>query len=163
MAHFNKQHCKHYETHHGIACCGPNRSLARWLVVIVALTVGCGEPSNRTSVTGRVTLDGEPLTEGGVSTKIDGGRGSSGQIQPDGTFELGHPADGPGAALGTHRVTVTAFNVDAGALDDDSVEISGPIRSLVPIRYSSPKTSGLSFEVTADGENDFTLELKSRS
>ena len=131
------------------------------LASLITGAIGCSDSGGRERVTGRVTLDGKPLAEGTVSTKLEKGRGSSGQIQPDGTFTLGHPADGPGAALGTHSVSVVAIEGGTERLDDEEVEISGQIRSLVPLKYNSPRTSGLTIEVTAGGENNFTLELKS--
>jgi len=77
------------------------------VVIAFALVVGCGSKSDRPdlgSVTGTVTLDGVPLTNGAVVFKPEGLRSSRGFTDAEGNYELIYLRDIRGAALGEHRV-----------------------------------------------------------
>jgi hypothetical protein len=117
--------------------------------------VGCGSAApNVVPVHGKVTLNGQPLTTGRVMTMPVAGRGAGGEIQQDGAFELTTPEFGAGATPGVHKVAVRAYD-NAGVTDLET----GSGKSLVPERYGNPETSGLTIDVTANGENAPTLEL----
>ena len=126
-------------------------------------TAGCGNDGPPTAkVSGTVTLDGDPLPFGSVVFSPPDGRAASGAIQSDGSFTLGTFTDGDGAVLGRHQVAVIARK----KLDDSSPGAPmaprfGP--SLIPELYSDSATSGLSFEVTAEGDNVYSIELSSQA
>jgi hypothetical protein len=77
-------------------------------------------------------------------------------IHEDGTFVLGTYEEDDGAVAGRHVVafippTPPNYNPDAGP----------PPRMLHP-RFESHDSSGLDFEVSADGPNDIVLEVSKR-
>jgi hypothetical protein len=101
-------------------------------------------------------------------------RFGSGQSDADGHFQLTTFSPGDGAVIGENVVTVTKREKpaggpgmpidpaggDAAAMDGafDREATGAPARSVIPSRYSSPKTTGLKRDVVA-GENDFEIEL----
>jgi hypothetical protein len=105
-------------------------------------------------VSGKVTLDGQPMKHGHVGTIPSVGRGAHGDIQPDGTFELHTYANGDGARVGTHKVGVAAY--DANAPRGPESEYG---KLLVPKPYTNPETSGLTLDVPADGLENVELKL----
>jgi hypothetical protein len=126
-------------------------------IASLSLTLGCGgASSNMAPVKGKITLDGAPLKTGVVSTIPTAGRGAKGGINADGTFELGTNSENDGASVGLHKVAVLAFDKSAG--QGAEAERGKP---LVPDRYLSPESSGLTIDVKAGEENVVTLELTS--
>jgi hypothetical protein len=107
-------------------------------------------------VKGKVLLDNQPLTKGGVVTLPLAGRGAHGVIQPDGTFELSTYGKGDGASLGPHKVAVAAYEGEALGPEADRGKL------LVPKHYTNPDSSGLMIDVTEDGPNEPVLELSSK-
>lgn len=135
----------------------PNVTWTGALLTLIALAVaGCGGSGlELADVSGKVLLNGQPLSKGSVVTVPPAGRGSFGILQPDGTFEL---ASGrlPGAQVGTHKVSIVAFENGGGQGAE-----SQQGKSLVPERYNNPESSGLTLEVKSDEENSPVFELKS--
>lgn len=91
--------------------CDVKQSLHTFSLIFLggAVLVGCG--SNRPSlapVSGRVTIDGQPVKVGRVMFYPTQGRPASGPIQPDGSYELTTFEANDGAMLGSHRVTIQA-------------------------------------------------------
>ncbi|MBN2296171.1 MAG: hypothetical protein JXM70_27315 [Pirellulales bacterium] len=124
---------------------------------------GCGgtDRLSTAKVSGLVTLDGKPLSKGTVVFTPAAGRAATGKIQPDGTFVLGTYATSDGAVLGKHQVAVVARETKSRQGGDPAAPpITGP--SLIPERYSNSATSGLTFEVTDDGKNEFNIQLSSK-
>ncbi|WP_428306932.1 hypothetical protein [Lacipirellula sp.] len=130
--------------------------LAIHLTLFAALTsFGCGGSGpSLAPVSGKVLLDGQPLTTGQVLTQPTAGRGANGAIQSDGTFTLSSGRE-PGAMVGTHQVAVVAYEVGASTSPE-----APQGKLLVPQRYTSAENSGLTIEVSS-GENTPTLELTS--
>lgn len=144
--------------------------MGRWegtlagLAMLVVVAAGCGggvDLPNRAKVSGRVTLDGQPVTRGTVVFTPDNTRGTTGppaygQIGPDGKYELTTDRSGrggDGAVVGFHKVAVQARE------DVMPGEIA---RLLVPTRYEDPDRSGLTGEVKAGQPNEINLELRSK-
>ncbi len=129
----------------------PPSLFALWLlacVFIVAGLCGCrdGRPT-RVRVSGRVLVDGEPLTHGHVRFVPEGARPSGGIVDSDGRFTLTCYDGQDGAVLGTHRVEVSASEI-----------VEGGIRWHAPTKYNRFATSGL--EVQIDGPtHDLELHL----
>lgn len=136
------------------------RSLPVLTLVFLATTmVGCGGPSyelETAPVSGKVTLDGVPLTEGMVQMLPSKGRMAKALIRPDGSFVLSTYGNGDGAQVGKFPVTVSMLLRDGmeGASKQSSVRI--------PRRYSRPATSGLEIDVRAGETNQVELALTSK-
>ena len=141
------------------------------LVCLIAVGCGPGGPQLGT-VTGRVTLDGQPVTNGLVTfTPVEGGRAASGKTDASGQYEL-VGVGGRGAVVGQHRVTVTTLPEAAAvaemssdsaeyekqAMGDTSAYDSARVEELIPARYNT--TSELTEEVKA-GSNVIDLVLTS--
>lgn len=96
---------------------------------LVAGIAGCGEDFRKevAPVTGTVTCDGAPVTEGyvyftpklqpGADPKTSG-KGASAYIQPDGTYTLTTYEEGDGAIMGEHVVHIERLAPE----DDESPE-----------------------------------------
>jgi hypothetical protein len=148
----------------------------RWLVVrplmvprfsasavVAVLLAGCGgEPYKIAPVSGRVTLNGQPLANAAVlfqpvATKDNAnpGPGSGGITGADGRYALrlvGSNRDG--AVVGKHKVQITMAGKDDPA-DDRPRKKSGPA---LPRRYHGKDTK-LDCDVPAGGTDsaDFAL------
>jgi hypothetical protein len=128
------------------------------MVLVTALLAGCSGP-NDASVSGTVTLDGQPLTTGNVSFYPDGGSGApaNGQIDSSGRYSLSTGTDA-GLAPGKYVAVVIATKEPPQQYDAKGGEI--PPIVITPAKYTDTSTSDLRFEVKA-GKNDITLALQS--
>jgi hypothetical protein len=128
-------------------------------LLLVSLLLGCGPDLDLPplqKVSGVVTLDGVPVTRGTVQFQPDSSQGASGPsangtIGPDGRYEL-VTAGQPGAVIGKHQVLVEA----RAEPKDETDTLPAP---LVPEKYFTFSTSGLTKEVTAAAPNEINLEL----
>lgn len=133
--------------------------MSRLAVALLFLSVavaGCEGPTGPpfAKVTGKVTLDGKPLSDGNVFFFPEReGQSSYGGIQSDGSYEL-YCVEQPGAVVGRHRVSVEGPQPIS---DPNAVQPKNP----VPERYSLPETSGIVKEVT-NSDNVINLELTSK-
>lgn len=126
------------------------RMVAASVLAVVACH-GCNSRSEPEAypVSGRVTVEGSPLTQGTIRFVPASGRPATSAIGPDGSFNLGLPRVGgvgidEGIPPGAYRVTVAASEV----IDAEAEEV----RWLAPRRYADFRTSGL--EVNVDGPLD---------
>ncbi|MEM7314373.1 MAG: carboxypeptidase-like regulatory domain-containing protein [Planctomycetota bacterium] len=146
------------------------RTIVIAAVFSVSVLSGCGS-SKTGSVTGKVTLDGQPVSEASIAFRPkDGGRMSTGETNAQGEYTLTCYERGDGAIPGDHVVTVTKFEeskvkVPEGA-DELAVEFAASKKRqpktkwLVPEKYSEKETSGLTFTVER-GRNTADFDLKS--
>ncbi len=135
---------------------------------------GCGDGAGLGTVTGQVTMDGQPLANVMVTfVPIGGGNASTGVTDASGQYQLVHPA-GRGAEIGTHTVRVTTVQSEAGTSVDvptdseeymrtqmggqDYAQASRSVEETIPARYNT--RSELTHEVTA-GRNVIDLTLTS--
>lgn len=121
--------------------------------------VGCqsGALPNSVAVSGRVTLDGQPLERGMVRFAPDGqGHPALGAIDA-GRFTMKATASSPGVVRGTYRVSIVCR--EAEVMDAEG-KFPQP-KSLIPERYEDCDTSGLAIEVTAP-IRDLVFELSSK-
>lgn len=121
-----------------------------WVLLGMAVLSLCGCSDGRPErvpVSGKVTIDGQPLTSGFVRLVPDDARPSVGRIQEDGSFTLTTFTKKDGSVPGTHRVAVVAY---------DEANPS-QLRWLVPRKYSHAKTSDLTVDI--DGPTD-ALEIE---
>lgn len=118
---------------------------------------GSGSPDDRPdlgTVTGTVTMNGEPLPGVEVTFVPEEGRPSVGRTESDGTYELTYIRDIKGAKIGNHQVRIHTIHETTS--DRDGGE---PPEETIPDRYNTETT--LTAEVTAgDNKIDFPLESK---
>lgn len=134
-------------------------SCCRYLApVIIIVIVGCGQKSDLGQVHGTVKLNGQPLTSGTVQFLPDAGRPAKGEIQSDGTYELGTLGTADGAQIGSHRVAIVAY--EASNDNRPAYQSRAANKPLVPSRYMSAGTSQLKFDVQA-GKNQADFDLTS--
>lgn len=112
-------------------------------------------------VTGKVTLDGKPLSGGGVTFQpiaaagsTSAGRGSVAYCDGEGNFTLKTIDGHPGAVVGAHRVRIYGPRNKIASADDTS---SGATAEIVPAIYNIQST--LTFDVPVDGSDDADFEL----
>lgn len=166
----------------------------RQRLVIVAITLvalaGCGASGRPTlyKVTGKVTLNGQPL--GGAAVAFhpanpeSTARGAMARTQDDGSFVLGTFSNDDGAVAGEYAVTVTKTKFKAG-LDTKSLTMGPPREGAppgndayarmmigprpesateqaadVPEKYGSKATTDLRAVVANDSPNKFNFDLK---
>ncbi len=130
---------------------------ALWL--IAPLTAGCGNSDTgpkRVYVTGTITIDGEPLSQGMVSffpdESVPGGHSATAHLQPDGTYSLGTFEPEDGVIPGRFRVAVLSYESDFE---------TGESTPLIPERYLSVDESGLTAHVLAEPEHQvFNFQLQ---
>ena len=137
----------------------PLRSANVWLMLMVS-AVGCGESGPQLApVSGRVTLDGDPLAVAEITFQPDAGAAGSasyGRTDPSGRYELLYSRKKKGALVGPHTVRIRA-----------ATELTGPggesiVRAqLVPPHYNAE--SELRRDIEPDGENTFNFELTSEA
>lgn len=120
---------------------------------ILPLLSGCDAQIETYLVHGMVVYpDGKPLTKGTVEFEVQGLKKAvtaSGDINSDGTFQLGTYEVNDGAIAGTHRVAVIAdYEIGTG------IERPGLIPPpILNPKFSEFNTSGLEFEVKPSPNN----------
>ncbi len=126
--------------------CGLRYSYCLLLIVLVG---GCGKSGEQVApVSGRVTLDGQPLGTADILFQPgDMKPPSSGRTDKDGRYTLGYKRGVPGALVGQHLVRI-AVNTDI---------THGP--QTVPPRYNTQ--SELKREVELGKQNVIDFELTS--
>jgi len=122
-----------------------------WVACLCGVTglVGCGGGPRLESVSGKVTLQGSPLTAGIVTFTPDASKGNTskltafGKIGEGGSYTI--VTDGKdGAAAGWYKVSVST---DMPPMD---APIGKPAASItLNPKYKNPETSGLAIEVVA--------------
>jgi len=138
-------------------------------VLLIALP-GCGPRLPETApVSGRVTVNGEPVTEGKIIFYPEEGRPGMSEIAEDGTYRLTTFREHDGAVLGIHRVTIKSTRVTGTpaprTFEEELEQARGdePISAavvewIVPQEYARRETTPLERTVTA-GENHFDFEI----
>ena len=132
-----------------------------FLVVVGAVFLaGCGQKFNATPppkvypVKGKFLLSSGKPVSGGIITfhpKTKLGAEASGEIGPDGSFQLTTIVKNDGALPGSYTVSVDPYFKGGGP--------SKVPASRVPPKFVAPGTSGVTAEVEAK-ENDLKIELK---
>ena len=150
-----------------------SRCFAAFTVIVLLVTVaGCSDGRQAVPVSGKVTLNGEPLedirvyfqpqaTSSGTTGKKgppEAGPGSYGLTDAEGKFTLRFSdTNDEGAIVGTHTVLLSDKQAE-GAEDADAGEIEAPPSRLPPSLARQP----LTFEVKSDSENQANFELGSK-
>lgn len=147
------------------ASCGEPRylqgSLCLLSMVLACVLSGCGGGASYelVPVSGRVTLDGQPLANARVSfqparDQTDTGPGSSGVTDAEGKYVLSvaGETETAGAVPGKHMVTISA---NAGS-EPASDAAPAADRSLPP----QASDGSLTFDVSAEGTDQANFDLK---
>ena len=133
------------------------------LAILCAVLVGCDSRPRRVPISGRVLIDGEPLTTGMIQFAPADTRPSVGAIDENGQFTMACYGEDDGVIPGTHAVSIIATEIIS----------SSKIKWYAPKKYADPQTSGLTvevdkkrddlvFEITWDGGKPF-IERTGRS
>jgi hypothetical protein len=135
------------------------------------LLAGCGGASisGLVPVTGKVTLDGQPLSGAQVVFVPSGGTGRAASAATDasGVYSLVTNTD-KGAMPGNYKVQVNYITRPDGTpittfeegMDITQLEASGQAKQILPPRYSDHQQSELSFEVKSSGKNEYNIDMK---
>jgi hypothetical protein len=135
------------------------------LGLAVQALLGCGQPAG--SVSGKVTLKGQPMAGGTVTFLGADDRGASSPIEPDGTYTVSRvavgvariavspPASGPALPKGV-KMDPGKMGAPAGAAPADP---PGGKKVFIAEQYQDPTKSGLTYEVKA-GRQDYNIDLK---
>ncbi|MFO0910895.1 MAG: hypothetical protein U0835_10215 [Isosphaeraceae bacterium] len=148
----------------------PARAAAACLALSLVLAhAGCGsgEPG-LVPVRGKVTLDGGPWPKEGTinftPTSGEGGdpsklRPGGGKFGTDGSFTVGSFEASDGLFPGTYQVSVDCPEAPPQmSPTGQAVEA----RNAVPKKFRDPSTSGLKVTVTAGGNTDLALDVKTK-
>ena len=148
----------------------PVRSLVGVLMLLVL--AGCegarrppgAKPTVPVKVT--VTYQGAPVEGAMIAFLVD--PPAFGRTDASGVARMKTYVEGDGSVVGTHKVTI----IKAEAPPDTSADVSTPeyvppdpnapakeVKHLIPVKYSSPSTSGLTADVTESGPNDVKFDL----
>lgn len=124
------------------------------------LVAGCSGPDIG-HVSGKVTVGGQPLTEGSVVFE-DAAAGISvnAPLESDGTYTV-KTFDRDGLPPGSYRVAITPSTFGDGEtplVTDGADQAAGPV-STIPERYRSPGTSRLIAEVKPGDNPPFNFDL----
>jgi len=131
--------------------------IARAFLVLVVGCLGCSnaKPYNTAAVTGRVTLDGQPLAgarltfqpERGPNAGLLSGPEAHGETDENGYYTLRTVFDDRGGTIGRNRVTISTRKIERPANNPDA-----PAKQIsaekVPKKYFTAK-DWLYFEVPA--------------
>lgn len=131
----------------------------RWCTgAFIAILLGCGggvaDQPDLGTVTGVVTLDGEPLQSATIEFQPAKGRPSTATTNADGEYELVYTSDDKGAKIGKHTVWIWTF---ATADDPETGEPKVTSEEKVPVVYNSQSTLTRTV-VAGSQEIDFDLE-----
>ena len=116
------------------------------LLVLLACC-GCGEAQIKASGTVKFD-DGTPLSCG-IVVFANPQHQYTGEIEKDGSFQLGGLVEKGGLPVGSYTVSIQ------NAIENDQLAI--------PVKYTSDVTSGLSFEITKESSKNpiqITLDKK---
>jgi hypothetical protein len=134
---------------------------AVFLFPLLLLLSGCGGPNKLARVSGRVTLNGQPLAKAAVvfqpvatGNSINPGPGSGGITDSNGRYTLtltGTKRNG--AVVGQHKVIITM------AQEDDSADDRPKPSKRLPSRYN--RATKLEYEVLPGGTDSADFPLTS--
>ena len=134
------------------------------------LMPGCGSDdlAPRYSVTGKLTRQGKPLSKGTINfvpMSVATGRAATGDIQPDGSFQLTTQDPGDGAMEGDYRVVVNVVDIDDSKVEKmpggmprlDQIK-KVKVKHLIPTKFSDPSRTTFTAKVEPRS-NSFQFDL----
>ena len=134
------------------------------LAVALVVVTGCWPQTDRLPISGKITLDGQPLDDGTVRFTSKGSEklSASGAAVQNGEYHI--PQD-KGLPPGTYHVEISAPDLDAppvvyrAAPGEPSLPPGPPER--IPPEYNT--NSNKTISVTAEGDNHFEFNIATRS
>lgn len=127
---------------------------------------GCGGDSDLGSVTGTVTVDGEPIDYAAVTFMPTQGRASIGRTDSSGAYELVYVIGKKGALIGNHKVYVTtsvkklpAYGREEG-VEQSSIQLNGR-KELLPKENCDRNYTELT-AIVESGSNEINFDLTSK-
>jgi hypothetical protein len=129
----------------------------RWLFLLCAALAGCGDGRDSVPVSGKVTVQGQPLADILVTFEpLDDGIGSTGTTDAEGRYTLQFvDNDQDGAVPGKHQVTFQDL-LDEPAEDSDAGP-APPSKSRLP---AGAQGAMQEFVVPPDGTSAADFDLK---
>ena len=131
---------------------GAQRSLLGFAVAVTLVgVVGCGSGPDTGTVTGTVTMDGQPVAGVEVNFEpidVDLGTTATGYTQAAGEYELFYPGSKKGAPAGEYIVRIVPAEMEEGA--------GPPVR--IPAKYNDQSELTKTVE---SGSNTINFELTS--
>lgn len=126
-------------------------------LTLLTTTTGCRDPEGRQTISGVVTLNGEPLPVGQLSLRPVGtGPSAGGQIN-EGAFTV-DKSKGP--LPGRYAVKINSYQ-ETGKMvpliDNPNIKLPEK-QQVIPSQFNDQ--TELIIEVTGDGHNHFELDLK---
>ncbi len=137
------------------------------LGLALVLALGCGPGRKFAPVSGKVTLDGQPLAGATVSFQpiappgsVEAAPGSIGTTNDKGEYNLTASTGQTGAWVGKHRVMITCLSQQVGAGDSRPPRGGWPLADKVPSRYNTESQE--TYEVPSGGTDKADFALTSR-
>jgi hypothetical protein len=131
---------------------GWRRAALLWMAsAAIIVQAGCSGSDGGTVVRGLVTMDGKPVTSGGIFFQAAGARPLGGPIGADGNYEYELPP-------GEYQVRIDApAPVPANHKDGDPLP---QLPRLAPEKFASFSSSGLTATVAAESPQELNFPLK---
>lgn len=131
---------------------------SKLILCLLLLAVGCGktDPLNRQAVSGKITLNGEPLKAGTIEfAPVENGTSSGASIS-QGEYSIPQPK---GLPVGEYIVRISATNAE-----EQPIEVPGEsnkiAKELIPNTYNTKST--LRFRVEDNTDNVFDLNVETK-
>ena len=136
-----------------------------FVAIFLLMVSGCASEEPRGTVTGKVLINGVPLSEGTIyfenQTK---GVALTGQIKPDGSFKLASH-QGTGLVVGYYQV---AISPEAMLMSADEIPLVGKNprkpndvkKSPLPEKYFKTSTSKLTAEIKEGANPPIVFDIK---
>ncbi|QDT97285.1 hypothetical protein [Gimesia aquarii] len=131
------------------------------LVVMFLGTTGCGKSIEQasSSASGKITLDGKPLTSGTLNFyPANEGNSAFATINSDGTFTVNTSAGTNGLEPGDYSVVVS-YEVPS-MIDDEGAEVPGV--NPIPARFRNEEAPEISITVPKSGTDALNIDLTSQ-
>lgn len=122
------------------------------LLSLLTLVVGCGASESTTTVAGKISYNGKPVTTGLINFMVVGGKPFGGGIEPDGSYEFDLPP-------GDYQVRIDS---PPPGLVEGAPPPPPSAKGQVPPQFANYDTSGLTLTVgtTSPQQHDFALTGK---
>lgn len=131
------------------------------LLATTAGLVGCNDNGVRMgSVSGTVTLNGEPVEAAIINFTSETARAAIGEVKNGEILPLSTFGEGDGVPVGTHRVVIQEMYVQSTNNNGDPYGGVRPAVDIPPLYAQITSTPFL--EEVKPGENNFTFELESK-
>jgi hypothetical protein len=124
------------------------------------LLSGCGGGEEVTTLQGKVTYKGQPVTAGLINFMVEGGRPQGGGIQSDGSYQFDLPPGDYKIRIDTPRPNA-AGSAESSAVTGAAAQTAAAPASAVtlPPEYAGFETSGLTVTVGSDSPQTHDIQI----